>query len=179
MSGQSNVERFEAILATCMGELLTEMGVPAERLPGEHEPLSPRESMTSFCGFGSTDLRGSITILGSVPLFSRMHPLPATVSPRDLADWACEFVNQAMGRYRNRLLAYNVSLAPGVPQSALAENVRLSSHLRHLRPPLCFTIDGMVLETWLELSIRPGFTLIETPTDERAAALKEGSALFF
>ncbi len=179
MTGDSNLERFEAILATCMGELLKEMGLAAEPLSGEHEPLSLQESMTGFCGFGSTDLRGSITILGSVSLFSRMHPLPATVTPRDLADWACEFVNQAVGRYRNRLLAYNVSLAPGVPQSALAENVRLSSHLRHLHPPICFTIDGMVLETWLELNIRPGFTLVEKPTDEQATALREGSALFF
>jgi len=179
MTGKSNVERFEEILAGCMEELLQEMGRPVEKLTGEHEPLSMRESMTSFCGFGGTDLRGSITILGSLPLFSRLHPLPATVTPRDLADWACEFVNQAVGRYRNRLLAYGVSLAPGVPQSALAENVRLSSHLRHLRPPLCFAIDGLVLETWLELSIRPGFTLIATPADEKAAALKEGSTLFF
>jgi hypothetical protein len=179
MTGHAEVERFEAILATCVADLLREMGLPAERLDGEHAPEPARESLLGFCGFGSMDLRGSIALMGSLPLFSRLHPLPATVTPRDLADWACELVNQVVGRYRNRLLAYNVSLAPGAPQSALAEHVRLSSRLRHLRPPLCFTIHGLVLETWLELAIRPGFTLIETPTDKRAAALQEGSALFF
>ncbi len=178
MTGHCDVERFEAILATCVTELLREMGLPAERLADAQEAVSLPESLVGFCGFGGMDLRGSITIMGSLPLFSRMHPLPATVTPRDLADWACELVNQTVGRYRNRLLAYNVNLAPGLPQSALAENVRLSSHLRQRRP-LCFAIDGLVLETWLELNIRPGFTLIDAPTDERAAALKEGSALFF
>jgi hypothetical protein len=180
MTANPEQQRFEDILATCMTELLTELGVSAERLTADHEPLSLHESMTAFCGFGSTDLRGSVTILGSLPLLSRLHPLPATVTPRDLADWACEFVNQTVGRYRNRLLAYNVSLALGVPQSALAENVRLSSRLRRRTTPLCYKIDGMVLEIWLELSIRPGFILKETSAaDEDSAALKEGSILFF
>lgn len=179
MTAGPDQQRFEEILATCMTDLLTELGVSAERLTGDHPPLSSGESMTAFLGFGGTDLRGSITILGSLPLLSRLNPLPATVTPRDLADWACEFVNQAVGRYRNRLLAYDVSLALGVPQSALAENVRLSSQLRCLTTPLCFAIDGMVLEVWLELNIRPGFTLKETAADEGSAAVKEGSILFF
>jgi len=179
MSGNSNEERLEAILATCMGELLAEQGLKAERLTGERQPLSLRESLMAYCGFGSTAFRGSVTILGSIPLFSRIHPLPASVSPRDLADWACELVNQTVGRYRNRLLAYDVSLALSVPQSALAENVRLSSSLHHGRNPICFTIDGAVLETWLGLHIRPGFKLADNPADERAAALREGSVLFF
>ena len=177
MSG--DLERFEEILSTCMVELLTEMGHPAERVSPERERVWLPESLTAFCGFGGTDLRGSVTILGPVELFSRIHPLPSTASPRDLADWACELANQTVGRYRNRLLAYDVRLALGVPQSALAEKVRLSSQLRQCRSPLCLAIDGLVLETWLELNIRPGFTLSEAPADERTAAVKEGSVLFF
>lgn len=179
MSGNSNERRLEDILATCMTELLEEMKLNPVRITDEHKPQPLRESLTAFCGFGSTDFRGSITILGSVPLFSQLHPLPASVTPRDLADWACEIVNQTVGRYRNRLLAYNVSLALAVPQSALAENVRLSSSLRHNHNPIRFAIDGMVLETWLELNIRPGFRLPDSPADDRAAALREGSILFF
>jgi hypothetical protein len=179
MAGKSNEERLEEILATCLEELFKEAGLVAQRVSGEHEPLNLRESLTAFCGFGSTDFRASITVLGSADLFSRLHPLPATVTPRDLADWACEFVNQTVGRYRNRLLAYNVSLALGVPQSALAENVRLSSSLRNSHNPIRFSIDGVMLDVWLELNIRPGFQLADNPADERAGALREGSLLFF
>jgi hypothetical protein len=179
MSDDTNEERLAELLATCMGELLGEMRLHHVRITDELQPLSLPESLTAFCGFGSTDLRGSVTILGSVPLFSQLHPLPATVTPRDLVDWACEFANQTVGRYRNRLLAYDVSLALGVPQTALAENVRLSSSLRRGRNPIQFAINGMVLETWLQLSIRPGFQLANKPADDRAAALKEGSVIFF
>jgi hypothetical protein len=177
--GNANEQRLEELLSTCVGELLQETGRGAERVLGQKEPLSPREGLTAFCGFGSTDFRGSVSVLGSVQLFSNLHPLPTTVTPRDLTDWACEFVNQMVGRYRNRLLAYNVSLALGVPQSVLAENVRLSSSLRRAHSPIRYVIDGAVLETWLELNIRPGFELAEDPADDGAGALKEGSALFF
>jgi chemotaxis protein CheX len=179
MSRHSNEARLEEILAICMAELFAEQRVSAERFLGEHEPLSLRESLTAFCGFGSTHFRGSLTILGSVALFSRLHPLPTNMSPRNLADWACELMNQIAGRYRNRLLAYDVSLALAVPQSVLAENVRLSSRLSQRRNPICFSIDNTVLEAWLELNIRPGFKLADAPTDEAAAAFRAGSVLFF
>ncbi len=177
--GNSNEERLEEILATCLADLLAETGLRIERLLGEQEPPSLCESLTAFCGFGSVDFRGSITVFGSTELFARLHPLPGTVTPRDLVDWACEFVNQTVGRYRNRLLAHNISLALGVPQSALAEKVRLSSSLRRLHEPIRFSIEGVVLETWLELNVRPGFRLPERSTDERSGALPEGSVVFF
>jgi hypothetical protein len=88
-------------------------------------------------------------------------------------------VNQAVGRYRNRLLAYNVNLALGVPQGALAENIRLSARLRHTNNPICFAFDDGVLETWLELNLRPGFQLVDNPTDDGAGAQREGSIVFF
>jgi enoyl-CoA hydratase/carnithine racemase len=101
------------------------------------------------------------------------------VTPRDLTDWACEMVNQSVGRLRNRLLAYGVSVALSVPQSALAERLRLSSSLRPTPTPISFAIDGMVLDGWLELEIGAGFRLAESPSDEEGAALREGSIVLF
>jgi hypothetical protein len=179
MSGNSNQERLEGILATCIAELLTELSPESRRVVNEHKPLVLQESLAAFSGFGSTDFRGSLTLLGSVSLFSQLHPLPSSVTPRDLADWACELVNQMAGRYRNRLLDYDVSLALGVPQSALAHNMRLSSSLRPMNNPICFTIHGAVLEIWLEVNIRPDFRLADNPANSRGTALREGSIVFF
>ena len=179
MSGNSNEERLEEILATCIGELLAELSPEARRVVAEHQSSALQESLAAFGGFGSTDFRGSLTLLGSVSLFSQLHPLPSSVTPRDLADWACELVNQMVGRYRNRLLAYNVNLALGVPQSALAQNMRLSSSLRQRRNPICFAIHGAVLEIWLELNIRPDFNLADNPENSKGTALREGSVVFF
>jgi len=179
MSGNSNEQRLEEILATCMTELLGEMKLNPVRITDERPPLSFHESLTAFCGFGSTDFRGSVTLLGSVPLFSQLHPLPTTVTPRDLVDWACELVNQSVGRFRNRLLAYGVKLALSVPQSALAEELCLASSFDPTRSPISFAIDSMVLEGWLELDTTPTFQLAESPLHGERAALEEGSIVLF
>ncbi|MGD0835953.1 MAG: hypothetical protein ABSB49_04820 [Polyangia bacterium] len=179
LSHTSNEERLEDVLATCVAELFADMQIKAERVNGDYAPPPLPDSLTAFCGFGSADLRGSITLLGSVALFSQIHPLPIDVTPRDLADWACEIVNQAVGRYRNRLLQYNLSLALGVPQSALAERVRLWSSLRSGNRPICFTIGRETLEIWLELVVKPGFCVAERSPNESTAGIVEGSMLFF
>jgi enoyl-CoA hydratase/carnithine racemase len=88
-------------------------------------------------------------------------------------------VNQSVGRFRNRLLAYGVSVVLSVPQSALAEKLRLSSSLRPSPTPISFAIDGMALDGWLELEIEAGFRLAENPSDQAGAALREGSIVLF
>ncbi|HEX7596711.1 MAG TPA: hypothetical protein VF518_00760 [Polyangia bacterium] len=179
MPGNSTEERLAEVLAQCVADLLSELKIKADRHAGSRPPPTTGESIAAFSGFGSTSFRGSFTLFGSSKLFSRLHPLPPTVTPRDLVDWACELVNQSVGRFRNRLLGYGVSVALGVPQSALAEQMRLSSSLRPGRTPICFTIDGMILEGWLELSLKSGFELAESPSDAQEAALREGSMVFF
>jgi hypothetical protein len=179
MSGDSNKARLAELLAQCVGELLAELGVQAVRQTEMRQPPPAGKSIAAFSGFGNNELRGSFTFLAPSALFSRLHPLPLTVTPRDLTDWACEMVNQSVGRLRNRLLAYGVSLALSLPQSALAEELQLSSSLQPGRTPISFAIDGMVLEGWLELDIEPVFRLAESPLGEAGASLKEGSIVLF
>ena len=179
MPADSNQARLAKILSQCTSELLAELGAKAEPAEGERQLPAAAEGIAAFSGFGNNELRGSFTLVGPTRLFSRLHPLPPTVTPRDLADWACELVNESVGRFRNRLLAYGVNLALGVPQSALADQLRLSSSLRPTPTPITFSVDDMVLEGWLELELTSGFRLAENLSDERAAALREGSIVLF
>ena len=163
MPGDSNEARLAELLCQCMAELLAELGVQPEPLTRAPSPPDAGETVAAFSGFGNDELRGSFTFLGPSKLFSRLHPLPSTVTPRDLTDWACELVNQSVGRFRNRL----------------ADNLRLASSLQPARSPIAFAIDGMVLEGWLELEIEPSFRLAQSPVAEGAEALLEGSVVLF
>jgi hypothetical protein len=179
MPADSNESRLARLLSQCTVELLSELGVQPELVSGMPHAPSAGECVAAFSGFGNDQIRGSFTFLGPGKLFSRLHPLPSGVTPRDLTDWACELVNQSVGRFRNRLLAYGVKLALSVPQSALAESLRLASSLQPARSPIAFAIDGMVLEGWLELKIEPAFRLAERPLANGQEALKEGSVVLF
>jgi hypothetical protein len=105
--------------------------------------------------------------------------MASSVTPRDLTDWACELANQSVGRFRNRMFAYGVRLAPSLPQSALAEQLLLSSSFQPNRTPISFSIEGMVLEGWFDVEMQPGFQLAENPSEEEAIVLNEGGMLIF
>lgn len=178
MAEESTEQRLVEIFAKCTGELLVLYGVNPERVIEENMAQEETAEIAAFSGFGNDDLRGSYTLQGSTKLFSRLHPLPPTMSPRDLTDWACEVVNQSVGRFRNRMTNYGISLALSVPQSALASQLRLSSSLRAARKPIAYRIEGMLLQGWLELEIRPGFKFAREPqqTDQ---VLNEGAMVIF
>jgi hypothetical protein len=179
MPADSNEARLAEIMARCLIELLAELKASAERITGARQPPPAGESIAAFCGFGNNELRGSFTLLGPSKLFAWLHPMSPTASPRDLTDWACELANQSVGRFRNRMFAYGVRLAPSLPQSALAEQLLLSSSLQPSRTPIAFSIEGMALEGWFDVDMQPGFQLAENPSEEEAAVLNEGAMLIF
>jgi hypothetical protein len=179
MVDESTEKRLVEIFARCTRDLLTSLGVKPEPVVGAGSAQEDAATIAAFSGFGSDDLRGSYTLLGSDEVFSRLHPLPPTMSPRDLADWACEVVNQSVGRFRNRMAAFGVPLAISVPQSILAAHMRVSSSLRATQKPIAYRVEGMLLEGWLELEMRPGFQLAHVPLEQKEPILNEGAMVIF
>jgi hypothetical protein len=179
MFGMSNQDLLDGILAACVLELLRDAKHRGRRITSDHGPLFWQESLAAVTSLEGEDLRGTITLLGPVSLFAQLCPLPPPDRRRDLQDFARELLNQVAGRFRNRLLAHGVPVAPSVPQSTHAETVRLSAGLRRGCSPIRIAVDDAVLETWLELAIRPGYRFPEHLADENGAVLKEGTMVFF
>jgi hypothetical protein len=179
MPGKSTEERLNEILAVCLTELVRDLGVKPTWLLGGPPENAPGDILAAFVGFGSDDVRGSFTLLGQPCVFSRLHPVPAQGDKRDLADWARELANQAVGRFKNRVLGYGLNIAIGSPQSMVAEQVRMRKTEKDLRTPLIIGIEDMTLECWLELDVRSGFTLADKPGCPTGAVLSEGSVVLF
>ena len=179
MAGKSTEERLNEILAVCLTELVRDLGVKPSCSLGGPAENARGDVLAAFVGFGSDDVRGSFTLLGQPAVFARLHPVPEQGNKRDLADWARELANQAVGRFKNRVLGYGLSIALGSPQSLFAEQVRMERTQRNLRTPLIIGIENMTLESWLELDVRSGFILADKPDSPTEAALSEGSVVLF
>jgi hypothetical protein len=179
MPGKSTEERLNEILAICLTELVRDLGAQPTLLSGREIEVGMGEILAAFVGFGSDDVRGSFTLLGQPRVFARLHPIPAEGNNRDLADWARELANQAVGRFKNRVLAYGLAIAVGSPQSMVAEQVRITKTQKQIRTPIVIGIGDMHLETWLELDVRSGFSLADKPGSSSEAALSEGSIVLF
>jgi hypothetical protein len=179
MSDDSTEKRLVEIFAGCTRDLLTSLGLTPERVTEERAAHGDAAEIAAFSGFGNDHLRGSCVLLGSKRLFSRLHPIPPSMTLRDLADWACEVVNQSVGRFRNHMTTYGVPLAISVPQSALATQLHLSSSLRESRRPISYLVEGMLLQGWLELEMGPEFKLAPGPVHLKEPVLNEGAMVIF
>jgi hypothetical protein len=179
MPGKSTEERLNEILAVCLTELVRDRGVKPSCLLGGPPENATGDILAAFVGFGSDEVRGSFTLLGQPRAFARLHPIPAQGSKRDLADWARELANQAVGRFKNRVLGYGLSIAIGSPQSMVAEQVRMRKGQNNLRTPLVIGFEDMTLESWLEIDVRSGFTLADKPGSSNETVLSEGSVVLF
>jgi hypothetical protein len=180
MTEIASEERLTQLLTSCLIELLRGLGVEPTLCPERRCEGASGKVLAAFVGFGDDDLRGSFSLVGESRLFARLYPLAKSDDPQHLMDWACEMANQAVGRLRNRARLYGVRLTAGAPQSALAERVRLSPSLRPSRTPIVLGIDDMVLETWLELDLRPSVHMADQPNeDNNAGGVAEGDVLLF
>jgi hypothetical protein len=179
MPGSSNEERLAELFSQCAAEMLVDLGASGTRLAGARQPQPTAESVAAFVSFGNAELHGSLTLLAPGKLFSLLHPAATTAPPSDLDDWACEMVNQAVGRFRNRLASYAVKVVFGVPQNVLAELLRFSSGLEPGGSLISFAVDDMVLDCLLELEAEPDFWLADSPMEEIEKALKEGTLVLF
>jgi hypothetical protein len=179
MSGGSNEERLAELFSQCAAEMLADLGVQATRLPGVRQPQPSGEELAAFVSFGNAELHGSLTLLAPSKLFSRLHPVAHTTLPSDLDDWACEMVNQVVGRFRNRLASYAVKVVFGVPHTVRAELLQFTSGHEPRQSLISFAVEDMVLDYWLELEAEPDFWLAESPMEEIEKALKEGTLVLF
>jgi hypothetical protein len=114
-------------------------------------------------------------------LLASIHPLqPATVSQRDLEDWCRELNNQLVGRMKNKLLRYGVTVSLGLPvlltgtdvSAVAAPDLTINDH--------SFALDNGRLMLTLSTFVDPAIELKETESvsDDEGAYVEGSIALF-
>jgi len=172
-------KRLTGILAVCLRELIDDLGAEPAWLP-EYQPSGDSEELlAASVGFHGNKLRGSIILAGLPRVFARLYPFPTLHNPPDLADWAREMANQAVGRFKNRVLAYGLAVSVSEPKSVPAEDLRVARTKKLIEIPMAIGIEDMRLDALIEFDVGPGFELAEQPVTQKGPALPEGSIVLF
>jgi CheY-specific phosphatase CheX len=122
--------------------------------------------IASVIGFNGKQARGSLTVRSTMDFFADTHPTAKTtrgVDPDAIVDWASEFSNQLLGRFKNKMLAHGLDFQVGLPVTICGENLIESSvgvdgvvsyQFRTSGHVLCVTFVGR-LQADVELSAGP------------------------
>jgi CheY-specific phosphatase CheX len=138
------------------------------------------DDIAASIGFAGEELRGALVLTSSRRLVQ--YVLPQEVRDRDadeqLADWMGELSNQLLGRVKNRLLRYGVSLAMGTPTVMFGSGIARKDTHKGLRRRFAFRHADETLVLCFDALPVPGLNLA-APVASPALGILEGDVALF
>jgi hypothetical protein len=169
-------------LLECAREIFAAYSVSfGDELPEGETSESREGKLAAVIGFTGDSMRGALAFVASEHLLGTLYPIPSQQpSEAEVADWAGEFVNQLLGRLRNRLLPRGIEIHVSMPKVMAAAALRLTGtataqacNLRFYAGP-----ERSQVEIWFDALIAPGVDLASIVPSAPEPA-KEGEHLLF
>lgn len=110
-------------------------------------------SMAASVGFVGDSIRGSLTIAPPPELLFESNPVDRALAHSESAakDWLGETANQILGRFKNKLVPYDITLFCDMPL-LVAGSIRMGGARRVVRE-LNFDIGGFVFPMWWDIQV--------------------------
>jgi hypothetical protein len=184
---------LERQLATSCTDLFSSYGVMVDRraTSPEDKIANLDQSSGGIMRFAGDTLSGSLLVVGSFKFLAECRPPSlrakalAVSSVTDwmfVRDWSMELANQLLGRIRNRLYAYGVTLDVRAPTAVSGHPLSVSIRGRATEPVRFVTKSGDAVMVWLDVVASPEFdeVVMRKPAPAPSPDVpKEGDVLVF
>jgi hypothetical protein len=173
----ANYAILDQLLRSCCQELMRDYGLA----PTLHADLGASEPATVLAvgtiDFVGPDLRGTIGLRMTRSVVEQTYyaALGTEIEAGSVEgrDWTCELVNQLMGRLKNKLRTFRISLDMNSPKiSETASSGHLEVTLRHR-----FLCERGKFTGYLDVTVAPGVLFAAQDPDEPLP--EEGDLLLF
>jgi len=171
----SNKSVFDQLVTSAASELFAARGIDVRVVPGADVSIE----YAATIGFASHGMRGMIG-LGMSPgtlqrMTSRDQPVGTTYNAED---WLAESANQLLGRLKNKLLRYGVTLSIALP--TVLQGVRLQFLATGTTTLWTHALDSDLGPFWVWLDVRCDEELVLAIVDDpNLEATPEGELLLF
>lgn len=166
---------LDTLIVDAALELLRSRGVEAVAARGSFHD----DSLLAFIGFTSDQLAGSLLVACDVSLCARLGEVPASGEALDLAlcDIAAEAANQLMGRLKNRLVRYGLTLHLSTPRAIRCTRFKLATRPGPWQRVHRVACPEGAMGIWFAASSPPEFQLVHREDTPECA--QEGELLLF
>jgi len=135
----------------------------------------PLIELISTIGFSSPTLSGSLLLAMPNSVLQRT----LTTSEANLADWSGELANQLLGRLKNQLLNYQVTINMALPVVVFGAGFSLPTKNRRLTRHFSFLSEWGHMFIRMEMELSPSIELVRQTGVGQTAGMDEGELLFF
>jgi len=151
-----NAKMFDTLLQGSTVELLHSYQVAAAPVPRAKagEIAAAESSLSASIRCSGNGIDAILTLTAPLPIVEMTKQEPSKTNP---SDWICELTNQLMGRIKNRLLRFQIVLAPSLPKvldqpKRTATRPTLVYVFRTLHGALVVTLEGRLDDSALAFS---------------------------
>ena len=125
-------------------------------------------------GFTATHLRGALVLALPENTLMALSPLSGAQREELRNDWLCELANQLLGRVKNKLLAWDLTISLSMALAIRAAHLQL--RLRDRQVVGCCLSDGYLeAYAWIDALALPDLKLTLSGTEAQA----EGELVLF
>ena len=174
---ESSVKTLDSVVESASFALFESVGVPLERVPAV---TRSRDDIGASIWFTSSVLRGAVVLISTRALVRQALPEEMREGAPDeqIADWMGELTNQLLGRIKNKLLSFGVTLEMSTPTVIFGIDLANKDTRARLRRQFAFRSGEEPLSVFLDAVSAPGLelTLLEEPPP---AGIAEGDLALF
>ncbi len=143
---------------------------------------TPRDhDVAASIGFSAAKIRGAVLLTARKDLVARAWPAELrhkVPEDRDVYDWAGELVNQLLGRVKNALAPFGLSLEQGTPTVITGWHLHRAPASTTVARRYLFEASGGSIAIYFDAEIAEGFALAMSP-DESMQPVAEGGVQLF
>lgn len=155
--------------------LFSSYGAPLELDGSPALKTLESSNFIAVIGFSSRSFNGSLLL--ALPRGLVEHTLPAAGA--SLSDWCGELANQLLGRLKNRLVEYEVSINMTLPVVISGGRFAVPAKTRRVTRYFCFVSDFGKFFLRLEAELGPDVELVRQTRTEGGRVLGEGELVLF
>lgn len=170
-----------AILTELMKEVTIDLfagyGVPLTYAgPTDPTALPRAATVAGIIGFGGDDVRGTLLLASTEPLFAAATPANAR-GVGLVREWAAELTNQLLGRLKNQLYKYGTDFNVSTPTALSGDKLAVAAPAS--QKACAFSFLENETQVWICLDfVEDGLDLTKL-RDDGAEAAREGDLVLF
>jgi|HubBroStandDraft_2_1064218.scaffolds.fasta_scaffold22210_2 hypothetical protein len=175
------LDRIDAIVESSARALFGSHGLKLGERSGVLRATPDDHDIAGSIGFTAPELRGAVLMTARKDVLARAWPTELrhrVPTDRDVYDWSGELVNQLLGRVKNALVPFGLSLEQSTPTVVTGWHLHRAPASTNVARRYLFETEGGSVAVYFDAVVGDGFALAETPRDSLQPVVEGDVQLF-
>jgi CheY-specific phosphatase CheX len=176
-----STQRIDAIVESSARALFATHGLELGARSGAFDVTPDDHDVAGSIGFTGPEIRGAVLMTARKDVLARAWPPELrhrTPTDRDVYDWSGELVNQLLGRVKNALVPYGLSLEQSTPTVVTGWHLHRAPASTNVARRYLFEAAGGSIAVYFDAVVGETFALAETPRESLQPVVEGDVQLF-